>query len=271
LRRDLPSVEVDPQQLRQVLVHLVANAVEAARDDVGMVMLRTGVVEATRKTFDGAAQGDHLPAGRYTFVEVSDDGVGMDEVTRDRMFEPFFSTKSSGRGLGLAAVSGIVRAHAGAIKVYSQPGRGTTVEVLLPAMVHRVASGVTGRPAAAWEADGCALVIDDEDMVREVALRTLQRQGFEVMSAGSGAEGLELLDARAGEVRLVLLDFTMPEMNGDEVFRRIREHDGDVKVIMMSGWRDADASLLDRLDGFLSKPFRANELAEKVREVLAAT
>ncbi|MEM9556427.1 MAG: PAS domain S-box protein [Acidobacteriota bacterium] len=273
LKDGLPPVDVDPRQVTQAIAHLLRNASDAVRDEGGIIMLRTSSVAARHSYFDGAVLGQGAAPGRYVFFEVSDTGLGMDDATRARMFDPFFSTKASGRGLGLAAVLGIMRAHEGAIKVYSQPRRGTTVEVLFPA-ADEARVEATVRPAAAtqvWTGSGAALVIDDEDLVREVAAKVLQRQGFDVLTAADGKTGLELFAERADEIRLVLLDLTMPEMDGEEVFRELRRRDADCCVLLMSGYREHSATQgLEGLGGFLHKPFRPSDLVRKVREVLGA-
>ncbi|MEM1203123.1 MAG: PAS domain S-box protein [Acidobacteriota bacterium] len=273
LKSSLPSVEVDPRQMRQVLLNLMANAADSLREDSGLIMLRTGLVKGKRGYFDGAMlQPERESPGPFVFFEVSDDGMGMDDETRAKMFDPFFSTKSSGRGLGLAAVLGIVRAHGGAIKVYSQPNRGTTVEVVFPAAQEivvppRQESG----SMSAWEATGLALVVDDEKMVRDVAARVLQRQGFDVLVAADGHEALEIFTGRASEIRLVLLDHTMPGMDGEAVLRQMEGIESSARVLLMSGYREHSVMPemeFDRLAAFLHKPFRPNDLLRKVREVL---
>lgn len=271
LKRELPPVDADPAQITQAILNLLTNAGDSLLDEDGVVMLRTSVINAKRSYFDGALLDEGQAEGRYVFFEVSDSGCGMDEATQKKMFDPFFSTKATGRGLGLAAVLGIARAHSGVIKVYSQPGRGTTIEVLFP--VHRVAlpereeSGIF----RLWKGTGTALVVDDEELVREVAVKILERQGFEVLKASDGPEALEIFERRRDDIRLVLLDLTMPQMDGETVFREIRRHDTDVRVLLMSGYREKSATQGlegEGLAGFLHKPFRPNELVRKVREVL---
>lgn len=271
LKRDLPHIDADPAQITQAILNLLVNAADSLGEDDGVVMLRTSAINAKRSYFDGAVLDEGQAEGRYVFFEVSDSGCGMDEETQKKMFDPFFSTKASGRGLGLAAVLGIVRAHSGAIKVYSQPKRGTTVEVLFP--VHRVAQSLREESGIfrAWKGTGTALVVDDEELVREVAVKVLERQGFEVLKASDGPEALEIFERRRDDIRLVLLDLTMPQMDGETVFREIRRHRTDVQVLLMSGYREKSATQGlegEGLAGFLHKPFRPNELVRKVREVL---
>ena len=271
LKRELPQIDADPSQITQAILNLLINAGDSLGEDEGVVMLRTSAINAKRSYFDGAVLDEGQAEGRYVFFEVSDSGCGMDEETQKKMFDPFFSTKASGRGLGLAAVLGIVRAHGGAIKVYSQPKRGTTIEVLFP--VHRVPQVVREESGIfrAWKGTGTALVVDDEELVREVAVKVLERQGFEVLRASDGPEALEIFERRRDDIRLILLDLTMPQMDGETVFREIRRHKTDVRVLLMSGYREKNATQGlegEGLAGFLHKPFRPNELVRKVREVL---
>ncbi len=277
LKKGLPAMEGDPSQIKQAIANLLANASDSLEGAEGLIMLRTSVVNAKKSYFEGASLEPELGEGRYVFFEVSDTGKGMDDDTRARMFEPFFSTKSSGRGMGLAAVLGIVRAHDGAIKVFSQPGRGTTVEVLFPAREDlQLGMGKSSGGLQAWEAFGTALVVDDEQLVREVAAKVLQRQGFEVLTANNGREALDIYEQRRGDIRLVLLDLTMPEMDGETFMREMARFEPEVpelraQIILMSGYRERSATQglsTERLAGFLHKPFRPNELLHKVREVL---
>ena len=272
LRKDLPPTRLDPDQIRQAIGNLLANAADSLGAEGGTVMLRTSMVNAKRSYFEGAVLDEGQPAGRYVFVEVSDTGCGMDDETRLRMFDPFFTTKGSGRGLGLAAVLGIVRAHQGVIKVYSQEGRGTTIEVLLPALeAQQPASEDSGSGVQAWKASGLALVVDDETLVRDIASRVLQRQGFEVLAAESGEQALRLFASRRAEIKLVLLDLTMPGMDGEEVARKLLEMEPGACILLMSGYSEQSAMqglAGAQVRGFLHKPFRPNELIRKVRSVI---
>lgn len=270
LRKDLPSTRLDPDQIRQAIGNLLGNAADSLGEGGGTVMLRTSMVNAKRSYFDGAVLDEGQPAGRYVFFEVSDTGCGMDEETRLRMFDPFFTTKGAGRGLGLAAVLGIVRAHQGVIKVYSQLGRGTTIEVLLPA-AQAPAPEEASNAVQTWKGSGLALVVDDEALVRDIASRVLQRQGFEVLAAEAGEAAIALFRQRPGEIRLVLLDLTMPGMTGEEVARQLLEIEPKACILLMSGYSEQAAMqgrIGEKVRGFLHKPFRPNELIRKVRSVI---
>ena len=272
LRKDLPLTRLDPDQIRQAIGNLLVNAADSLGADGGTVMLRTSMVNAKRSYFDGAVLDEGQPAGRYVFFEVSDTGCGMDEETRLRMFDPFFTTKESGRGLGLAAVLGIVRAHHGVIKVYSQEGRGTTIEVLLPAVEAQAPKTEDSSSSVpTWKGSGLALVVDDETLVRDIAARVLQRQGFEVLTAENGDEAIALFEQRKAEIRVVLLDLTMPGMAGEEVARRLLEIEKGACILLMSGYSEQSAMqglAGEKVRGFLHKPFRPNELIRKVRSVI---
>ncbi len=270
LKKALPPVDVDPSQLRRVVLRLVANAVEAVGEDAGVITLRTSKVEAKRDYFYGARPSEELPPGTYVFFEVSDSGIGIDEQTRERMFDPFFTTKPVGRGLGLATTLGTVGAHGGGIKVYSEPGRGTTFEVLFPASTRREAA-VKTRTEEKWEPAGTILVVDDEELVLEVSREILTSRGFTVLTAAGGAQAVEIYRDRRDEIAAVVLDMTMPEVDGDQAFRMIREIDPRARVLMMSGYskRKVSTGIIEEgLGGFLHKPFRPQELMEKLRELL---
>ncbi|MEM7587041.1 MAG: response regulator [Acidobacteriota bacterium] len=272
LKKALPPVDVDPDQLRRIVLRLVTNAVDAVGSSPGVITIRTSSVEATAPYFMTAQPaGDH-PAGTYVFFEVSDSGIGIDEETRARMFDPFFSTKASGRGLGLATVLGIVRSHGGAIKVYSEPGKGTTFEVLFPAS-EKPETVARPRPFETARADGTILVVDDEDLVLEVTQEILESRGWQVLIATGGVEAVDIYRQQGSEIAAVVLDMTMPEMDGEEVFEALREIDPEVKIIIMSGYSRKKISrrILDMgLGGFLHKPFRPQELIDKLHDMLEA-
>ena len=272
----LPMIEANAAEIRQVVMNLVTNAAEAIEERSGTITLATGVVDADRSMPAGTGCEDDLPAGRYVSLRVSDTGRGMDPEVRDRIFEPFFSTKSTGRGLGLAAVLGIVRAQHGAIDVDSEIGRGTTFQVLLPCG-RQTATAVAATSAAepkspvAWRADGTALVVDDERAVRTMAARMLGDVGFDVLTACNGREAVEIFEAHADEIVAVLLDLTMPEMSGEETFDALRGIRPDVPVLLCSGYAEQDAAARfagKGLSGFLHKPFNFDAMVAHLHRVL---
>ncbi|MBK8164861.1 MAG: PAS domain S-box protein [bacterium] len=271
---DLPEVEAEATQLRQVLMNLVMNAAEAIGPGIGSITLATGTMECDRAVLDRGRAESAAPAGTYVYCEVADSGGGMDVATVARMFEPFFTTKFAGRGLGLAAVLGIVRGHGGGILVDSSPGRGTRVRVLLPAARASAATGaVSPDPATGWRGHGTVLVVDDEEPVRHVARRYLERLGFRVETAGDGEEALARLGNRdAGPIDCVLLDLTMPRLDGAETLRRMREGGLDIPVVLASGFDEHDLARRFAgcgVAGYVQKPYLQVDLAERLRTVLA--
>jgi PAS domain S-box-containing protein len=271
---NLPAIEADPTQLRQVIMNLITNASDAIGERSGIITVGTGVLEADRGYLSETYLDDDLPPGDYVFVEVSDTGCGMDEETRFKIFDPFFTTKFTGRGLGLAAVLGIVRGHRGAIKVYSQSEKGSTFKVLFPCSEQPVEDleGGSKDSIGSWQGTGTILVVDDEETVRTVSKRMLEAHGFSVLTACDGSEGVDLFKARRHEINAVLLDMTMPHMDGEEAFRELRRIDPEVRVILTSGYNEQEATNRfsgKGLAGFVQKPYTPNVLIEKIREILA--
>jgi signal transduction histidine kinase/CheY-like chemotaxis protein len=276
LADDLDAVEADATQLQQIVMNLVINAAEAIPAD------RSGeVVVTTRNEELGAgrpgqafAAGEAGP-GRYVVLEVRDTGQGMDDATRARIFDPFFTTKFTGRGLGLAAVLGIVRSHKAALEVQSAPGAGSTFRVLFPAVSAAVTGDVgrgAGDGAAARRDAATILIIDDEETVRRAAKATLDHYGYETILANDGKQGVEIFTAMPDRISLVLLDLTMPGIGGEEVLRRLKAIRPHVRVILSSGFNEME--VIERfngagLAGFLQKPYAAGTLAARLRSVLA--
>jgi PAS domain S-box-containing protein len=270
LERELPVLRGDATQIRQVIMNLVANAVESVSDDDGRLHVRTGLRRLERDQLAESYVDDGLPGGEYVFLEVADDGCGMDEETVSRIFEPFFTTKFTGRGLGLAVVLGIVRGHRGAIEVDSSPNGGTTIRVFFPASERPVA--VQPPPAVTrddWSEEGLVLVVDDEEMVLETVEAMLLDAGLVVITALGGATAVERFAERASEIDLVLLDMTMPGMNGEQVFHELQRIRPSTRVVLASGFPQEDA--LGRfsgegLAGYIQKPYRQAELLTRLRE-----
>jgi PAS domain S-box-containing protein len=270
LVRDLPPVDADAAQLSQVVVNLISNASEALPDGKGRITVRTGVVDVAGPSAS-MVFADRMVEGLHVYFEVADTGCGMDAETTRRIFDPFFTTKFAGRGLGLAAVTGIIRAHRGAIEIESEPGVGTRFRVLLPASTRRAEPPTESSVPPGWRASGTVLVIDDDDGVRDLAADVLGRAGLCVLSAANGLEGIELFRRHADEIRLVLLDLTMPGTSGSETFESIRRIRRDARVVMVSGYSEAraTAALVGREpEGFLKKPFLPEALLECVRKSL---
>jgi PAS domain S-box-containing protein len=269
LAGDLPHVEADSGQIRQVLVNLVINASDAIGERSGTIRVSTGLSRRESADPESPNVSPGLPPGDYVCLEVGDDGSGMTAEVRAHIFEPFFTTKFAGRGLGLPAALGIVRGHRGSIGVDTEPGRGTMVRVYLPAL-DSAARAETSAPApksASAPRRGTILVVDDEETVRTVAARLLERAGFSTVLASDGRRALEIFKAQPRAFVGVLLDLTMPHMNGEETFRELRRIDSRIPVIVMSGFSEQDSH--DRfaggdLSGFVAKPFDRDSLLAKV-------
>ncbi|MBN8615076.1 MAG: response regulator [Deltaproteobacteria bacterium] len=267
----LPSVEGDATQLRQVVMNLITNASDAIGERSGMVTLSTGLLHADRAYLAETLFDEELTPGDYVCLQVSDTGAGMDDETQARIFEPFFTTKFTGRGLGLAAVLGILRSHRGSLKVYSEPGRGTTFKVLLPAADGPPDATSPEAPPPRAQGSGTILVVDDEETVRAVTKRVLERAGFRVLTAMDGLDGLEVFRAHRDEIVAVVLDVTMPRMGGEEAFRQLRLLSPDVRVVLASGYSEQEATSQfagKGLAGFIEKPFRGSDLVAKVQRAL---
>jgi PAS domain S-box-containing protein len=264
---ELPLIEMDATQIRQVVMNLITNAAEALDKEGGDIRVRTGIMQVGPETRRERVLPDELVDGQYVFLEVSDNGCGMDEETKAKIFDPFFTTKFTGRGLGLASVLGIVRSHLGTLTVSSAVGRGTTFTVLLPASSRKPVKGSGSETVAPGHVRGAVLVVDDEAAVRDVASQMLQRAGFEVIAAPDGREGVERFAERHADIAAVLLDMTMPRLNGEDAFAEMQRIAPKVPVILMSGFAEVEA--MQRfagkgLAGFLQKPFRAATLLQKL-------
>ncbi|GFO62893.1 response regulator [Geomonas paludis] len=276
LAGDLPLLEVDATQIRQVIMNLVINASEAIGDRSGVILVRTGT-----STLDAAALSrlwltDRLQEGLYVYVEVADDGCGMDRDTLDKIFDPFFTTKFTGRGLGMAAVLGIVRGHRGTIEVHSEPGQGSVFRVYLPAY-----QATELRPPARQQHTGVAacgsgtvLLVDDEEAIRSLGREMLESLGYSVLTAEDGSAAVEIFQQRGDEVDCVILDLTMPHMDGEQALQLLRALDPQVQVILSSGYSEQE--ITERftgrgLAGFIQKPYRLADLGQKLQRVRTTT
>ncbi len=274
LAETLPAVMADATQLQQIVMNLVINAADAIGEKPGEIKVTTFVRDAEAELFRSALHRPDLPAGRYVGLEVSDNGSGMTPETMSRIFEPFFTTKFSGRGLGLAAVLGIVQSHQGALFVESEPGRGSTFRLLLPGSNEQAAAAPLPPPPAITvkaappkvATRATVLIIDDEEAVRVIAAAALRRHGLSVITAPDGIEGLRLYKEQTGPVTAILLDLTMPGISGEETLRRLRQINPDQRVIVMSGYSEQDTMRRCADLGaseFLSKPFELSLLLSK--------
>lgn len=273
LSRQLPSVSADATQIRQIIMNLVINASDAIGEKSGVITISTGLLHADKAYITETHLSPTLPEGDYVYLEVSDNGCGMDAATKAKIFDPFFTTKFTGRGLGLAAVLGIVRGHNGALKVYSEQGKGTTFKLLLPCADGPAEPLDETMTTGTWRGSGLILVVDDEDTVRNVGCRMLESMGFETARAANGLEAVEIFRKEPERFAAVLLDLTMPQMDGNEAFTELRRIRPDVRVLLISGFNEQDA--INRfagkgLSGFLQKPFKHELLRAKLRSILEA-
>ncbi|GFO68343.1 hypothetical protein GMLC_19220 [Geomonas limicola] len=265
----LPPIEADVTQVRQVIMNLVINASEALGEGDGIISVSTGSLECAEGYLAGAWPSDPAPAGLYVYLEVTDNGCGMDQETLSRVFDPFFTTKFTGRGLGMAAVLGIVRGHKGSIKVSSEPGRGTTFRILFPAS-RRPDRSVDARPGQEeWQGEGTVLLVDDEEAVLTVGTEILKELGFSVLTAHDGGEALEVFRNTA-DIACVILDLTMPRMDGVECFRELKKMAPEAKILMSSGFNEQEVT--QKLVGggpvgFIQKPYTVSVLRQAIAEL----
>lgn len=262
----LPPVEADRNQIHQLLMNLIINGAEAVGEErPGTVAVRTGKEFLDEGYIRAALADTGLMPGEYVWVEVRDDGCGMDEQTKARIFDPFFTTKFMGRGLGLAAALGIVKGHKGAVRVYSTPGHGTTFKVFLPA-------SAVPPPAEPVRERDTVLVVDDEEMVRQVSKAALETRGYSVLLAVNGREGVDLVRT-VPAISLVILDITMPVMAGEEALREMHAIRRDLPVILSSGHSESEAKRRferHEIAGFLQKPYTSTVVRQKVDAILRA-
>ena len=273
LAEDLPAIEADPAQLRQVAMNLIINASEAIGEAEGVIAIFTGTMQCEEAYLRECHPAGSLACGRYVYLEVIDTGCGMDPEALARIFDPFYTTKFSGRGLGLASVLGIVRQHRGNLRVESVPGRGTTFRVLFPASDKAAAPADTDGLPAAWQGTGTILLVDDEAPVRNVATKMLERCGFSVLIASDGYEAVEQFREHSEEIACVLLDFAMPRMDGEETYRELRRLRRDVPIVLASGYSAFDVQTRfpdGGLAGFIEKPYELQKLGATLRDVLEA-
>ena len=273
LERSVPPIEADPSQIRQIVMNLLINASEAIGDRSGVITVSVGATRCDREYLRKTELHDDLVPGRYVHLEVTDTGSGMDAETKSRIFEPFFSTKFTGRGFGLAAVLGIVRAHKGVLKVYSEPGKGTTFKVLFPASAEggNVLRSPKSSPPADWRGKGTILLVDDEESLIALEARMLESMGFTVLAAADGLQAVDLYRERGKEIDLVLMDLMMPNMDGAEAFGELRRLNPDVRVVLASGCSCEDVRSRfsgKRLAGILQKPYTLADLMELVDGLL---
>jgi signal transduction histidine kinase len=268
---DLPPVEGDRSQLQQLMMNLIVNGAEAIGNQRGIVRVHAGVQEVDREFLRRIPSAEDALPGTYVCVEVQDSGCGIAESIQPKIFDPFFSTKFAGRGLGLAAAQGIIRGHSGFITVDSVPGQGSSFHVFLPASERELpvpdSSAATGMPLTR----GAILVIDDEPLVQQSIQLTLNRQDYTVLVAENAASGVETFRRMADQVSLVLLDMTMPDMSGEEALAQLQRIRPAVRVLLSSGFDETEANRRFHargLCGFIQKPYTARQLLQKISAIL---
>ncbi|MBK8903044.1 MAG: PAS domain S-box protein [Anaerolineaceae bacterium] len=273
LAEALPLIEADIAQLQQVMMNLLINAAESIGEQPGTIRVYTAVCQIT--SLDKAYwryTNQPLTPGAYVCLQVKDSGSGMTSETLSKIFDPFFTTKFTGRGLGLAAVLGIVRGHHGGLQVTSQPDVGTTFELLFPVSSAAVEAPHTPQaPAANTAVSGLVLVIDDEAAVREAVSDILEMEGINVLAAANGDAGIALYQEQAEAIDLVLLDLSMPGKSGHETFEALKEIDPNVRILLSSGYSEADATrgfTSPPLVGFLQKPYRLDSFVQRLKKHL---
>jgi CheY-like chemotaxis protein len=267
-------VNGDPTQLRQIVMNLIINASEAIGNEHGEIQVTLSRIFLNDGHLDKDYNGKPIPPGGYVCLEVSDNGCGMDKETKLRLFEPFYTTKFTGRGLGMSAVLGIIMSHGGVLQLFSQKGQGTTFKVYLPVQIDELAGDNTHAPSESpvqWMGTGTILLVEDEDQVRIIAKTLLEMFGFTVIEAADGKEALELYQNNISDITLVLTDMGMPIMDGCELFFKLKSLNPQLPIIISSGFGDAEVSsriASDEIAGIISKPYNPNQLREALKNAL---
>jgi signal transduction histidine kinase/CheY-like chemotaxis protein len=279
LDHSLPSVMADTGQIQQVVMNLITNASEAIGEENGTITLATGMRKFDQSTLNRSRLVEKMNTGRFVWLEVTDTGCGMDEETQQKLFDPFFTTKFTGRGLGMSAVLGIIRSHKGAFFVESQPGSGTTMMVVLPlanpleAQLTPDNVSTTIYSEETGQSLGVVLIVDDEEMVRGVSADMFEEFGFETMVASDGEQAINLFRNHSKRIDLVLLDQSMPGMDGVAVFHELRKIKPEIRVLLASGFSEEEVSKRFNglgLDGFIQKPFNLEKLSGEVQRIITS-
>jgi PAS domain S-box-containing protein len=269
----IPLIYGDASQLRQIVMNLIINASEAIGEAQGEIRVSL----ATTVMRGGESDKDHLgqiiTPGSYLCLDVTDNGCGMDEESRRRIFEPFYTTKFSGRGLGMSAVLGIITAHKGVLQITSKPGQGTTFKVYLPIRTTCASEVESPQQVASipWKGSGTILLAEDENDVRLIAKIILKSLGFNVLEASNGKEALELYIKNASEITLVITDMGMPVMDGYELFRKLKTLNPKLPIIISSGYGDAEVGsriAFEDVAGLVSKPYSPDKLQEVLKAIV---
>jgi CheY-like chemotaxis protein len=270
VERRLPMVRMDPSQLQQILMNLIINAGEAIGEgNSGRITVSTSMIDIEKPFSDSLGQ--DVARGRYVSLDVSDTGTGVDEENKSRIFDPFFTTKFTGRGLGLAAVGGIIRSQKGGITLASAPGGGSTFRVFLPiaeryAVANGEHSGGDERPAI--------LVVDDEASVRDFIRAVFARKGYRVLLASDGREALAVCEREGGTIQAAVIDIVMPLMGGNDLMPALISKRPEMKILLTSGYSECEARRLCityPLVAFIQKPYTAQQIARAIHELLGET
>ena len=281
LQEPLPPIYADAGQIQQVVMNLISNASEAIGDNPGSIAIKTEVIACTAQDLQRSLLEEKPEPGEFIVLEIKDTGCGMDDETKRRAFDPFFTTKFTGRGLGMSAVLGIVQGHKGALELESGVGKGTTIRLLFPvaeppedlpvAEMVETEEQKTAEPPKLDAWSGTFLVVDDEAPLRELGQKVLTRFGFNTITACDGQEGVDIFKERADEIVAVLLDLTMPRLDGVAAFEAMREIKPDVKVILCSGFSEHEATQRfsgQGLAGYVHKPYRITALRDEIEKVM---
>jgi PAS domain S-box-containing protein len=269
---DLPAIPASPAQIRQIVMNLITNASDAIGDRDGVIRVITRRV--IQKEESGMVP-ESLSDGDYVALGVSDTGCGMSPETQNRLFDPFFTTKSAGRGLGLAVVSGIVRSLGGRIHITSEPGKGSTFEILLPCAettggATSYAMSTIDEQAGPWR-QASVLVVEDEDVLRQAVAKALRKNGFDVFEVADGSSAIHLLRANQGMIDLILLDMTIPGASSSEVLAEAVNFCPDIRVILTSAYGNqmfSGATSVPEIRGFIRKPFRLADLVKMLQNAV---
>ncbi|MDQ6969067.1 MAG: PAS domain S-box protein [Mariprofundus sp.] len=276
LSQDLPWIEADASQIQQVVLNLITNANDAIGDHTGNITFSTGHMQASQQQLAATRTNENLATGQYVYLEVSDTGCGMDANTMEKIFDPFFTTKFIGRGLGMSSMIGIVRAHHGAVLVQSQAGKGTTFRILLPVSKSNKTPAASQKPSSAVtsavkQTSGLILMVDDEDNIREMACTTLEHMGLTVMQACDGAQAVEIYRQQHQQISAVILDLTMPNMDGKSCFAELKSINPDVKVLLSSAYSEQEISEIFSAHepaGFIQKPYMPEILQQHIKQLI---
>ncbi len=272
LAGNLPLFEGDATQIRQIIMNLVINASDAIGSENGVIEISTGSMNCDRAYLSKVWLYDKLEEGAYIYFEITDTGCGMDHETMSKIFDPFFTTKFTGRGLGMAAVLGIVRGHHGAITMYSELGKGTSFKVFLPARFN--VSAISNResaPVKPTPGSGYILLVDDEETIISLGMDMLEELGYSVLTAVDGVEALDVFRDRKEDILCVILDLTMPRLDGEQTFRELQRIDPHVQVIMSSGFNEQEVTrkfVGKGLASFIQKPYKLAELSHKLQDIV---